>query len=181
MPPCVCLACLRSHPQGYPSLPALAYVCYKLPTSINAAWLSVATCLGLLIVPVAHGVPQDKLVAPGATHNVSCAQLLSHLLGRPYCVSTLLPLQPASSRSAQCAFRTPMSRRPRLSSTRSIDIPPLRPLSAAAILAVLVAAGGCWRVLASRDAAYGLTLVGRRSSRPAMLLLPALQQLPALA
>ena len=31
------------------------YVAYFLPTSINAAWLSVATSVGLLIVPVSYG------------------------------------------------------------------------------------------------------------------------------
>ena len=31
------------------------YVAFFLPTSINAAWLSVASGLGVLIVPVSHG------------------------------------------------------------------------------------------------------------------------------
>ncbi|KAG2449978.1 hypothetical protein HYH02_000082 [Chlamydomonas schloesseri] len=79
--------------RGYPGTPALAYIFYKLPTSINAAWLSVATCLGLLIIPVAHGVGQDRLVVP------------------------------------------------------------------AALLAAAVTAGGVWRMISHRDAAYGLTLV----------------------
>lgn len=38
------------------SLPSsLLYVAYFLPTSINAAWLSVASGLGVLIVPVSYG------------------------------------------------------------------------------------------------------------------------------
>ncbi|KXZ48865.1 hypothetical protein GPECTOR_25g450 [Gonium pectorale] len=57
--------------RGYATMPAGAYVCYKLPTAINAAWLSVATCLGLLIVPVAHGVEQRHLVAPAAILTVA--------------------------------------------------------------------------------------------------------------
>ncbi len=32
------------------------YALFFLPTSINAAWLSVATGLGVLIVPVSYGV-----------------------------------------------------------------------------------------------------------------------------
>ncbi|KAG2429080.1 hypothetical protein HXX76_011320 [Chlamydomonas incerta] len=79
--------------RGYAGTPALAYIFYKLPTSINAAWLSVATCLGLLIIPVAHGVGQDRLVVP------------------------------------------------------------------AALLAAAVTAGGVWRMVSHRDAAYGLTLM----------------------
>ena len=38
------------------SLPSsLLYVVFFLPTSINAAWLSVASGLGVLIVPVSYG------------------------------------------------------------------------------------------------------------------------------
>lgn len=38
------------------SLPSsILYVAYFLPTSINAAWLSVASGLGVLIVPVSRG------------------------------------------------------------------------------------------------------------------------------
>jgi hypothetical protein len=47
-------------------LPVAPLICYRLPSSINAAWLSVATCLGLLIVLVAHGAKQESLVAPAA-------------------------------------------------------------------------------------------------------------------
>ncbi|GFR50689.1 hypothetical protein Agub_g12941 [Astrephomene gubernaculifera] len=79
--------------RGYAAMPAAAYICYKLPTSVNAAWLSVATALGLLIVPVSYGVEPARLVAP------------------------------------------------------------------AAVLAVAVTAGGVWRLLSHRDAAYGLTLI----------------------
>ena len=54
---------------GYPYLTwsaTPAPLLLQLPTSINAAWLSVATCLGLLIIPAAHGVSPDRLVAPAA-------------------------------------------------------------------------------------------------------------------
>ena len=38
------------------SLPdVLLYAAFFLPTSINAAWLSVASGLGVLIVPVSYG------------------------------------------------------------------------------------------------------------------------------
>ena len=33
----------------------LLYVSFLLPTSINAAWLSVASGLGVLIVPLSYG------------------------------------------------------------------------------------------------------------------------------
>ncbi|KAG2482798.1 hypothetical protein HYH03_018288 [Edaphochlamys debaryana] len=55
---------LRS--RGLASMPAACYVCFKLPTSINAAWLTVASALGLLIIPAAHGAKQAALVAPAA-------------------------------------------------------------------------------------------------------------------
>lgn len=38
------------------NIPASLYILFLLPTSINAAWLSVASCLGILIVPVSYGV-----------------------------------------------------------------------------------------------------------------------------
>ncbi|GLC47369.1 hypothetical protein PLESTB_000166000 [Pleodorina starrii] len=79
--------------RGYAAMPAAAYAFYKLPTAVNAAWLSVATALGILIVPVSYGVSQAALVAP------------------------------------------------------------------AAVLTVAVTAGGVWRLLRYRDAAYGLTLI----------------------
>jgi len=34
---------------------SLLYVVFFLPTSINAAWLSVASGLGVLIVPLSYG------------------------------------------------------------------------------------------------------------------------------
>ncbi|PNH12040.1 hypothetical protein TSOC_001051 [Tetrabaena socialis] len=52
--------------RGYAAMPAVAYICFKLPTAINAAWLSVAASLGLLIAPVSYGVAAGKLVAPAA-------------------------------------------------------------------------------------------------------------------
>lgn len=52
--------------RGYVAMPVLVYVLYKLPTAINAAWLSVATALGILIVPVSYGVNQAQLIAPAA-------------------------------------------------------------------------------------------------------------------
>ncbi|GIL62699.1 hypothetical protein Vafri_16875 [Volvox africanus] len=79
--------------RGYAGMPVLAYVFYKLPTAVNAAWLSVAAALGILIVPVSYGVSREQLVAP------------------------------------------------------------------AALLAVAVTAGGLWRLLRHRDAAYGFTLI----------------------
>ncbi|GLI62202.1 hypothetical protein VaNZ11_004793 [Volvox africanus] len=79
--------------RGYAGMPVLAYVFYKLPTAVNAAWISVAAALGILIVPVSYGVSREQLVAP------------------------------------------------------------------AAVLAVAVTAGGLWRLLRHRDAAYGFTLI----------------------
>ena len=46
--------CRLIHTHG--SLPSsILYVAFFLPTSINAAWLSVASGLGVLIVPVSYG------------------------------------------------------------------------------------------------------------------------------
>lgn len=55
---------------GHAGMPALAYVLYKLPTAINTAWLSVATSLGILIIPVAYGAPRGALIAPAAVLTV---------------------------------------------------------------------------------------------------------------
>ncbi|KAK9829449.1 hypothetical protein WJX72_005930 [[Myrmecia] bisecta] len=40
----------------------LLYAAFFLPTSVNTAWLSVATCLGILIVPVSYGVTRHMEV-----------------------------------------------------------------------------------------------------------------------
>lgn len=51
----------RTH-HAFPNLTPLAYILFLWPTSINAAWLSVASAVGWLIVPEAHGVKPQQLI-----------------------------------------------------------------------------------------------------------------------
>ena len=50
---CVCCCRVKRSNGAVPS--SLLYVVFFLPTSINAAWLSVASGLGVLIVPLSYG------------------------------------------------------------------------------------------------------------------------------
>lgn len=56
---------------GVPSA-AVLYSLYCLPTSINTAWLSVATSLGMLVVARAHDVSPASLVVPGMLLAIAC-------------------------------------------------------------------------------------------------------------
>lgn len=56
---------------GVPSA-ALLYSFYCLPTSINTAWLSVASSLGVLVVARAHDIPQSSLGVPAILLAVAC-------------------------------------------------------------------------------------------------------------
>lgn len=40
-------------------LAALAFAAFNVPTSINAAWLSAASCVAVLVVPASRGVARD--------------------------------------------------------------------------------------------------------------------------
>ena len=40
-------------------LSALAFAAFNVPTSINAAWLSAASCVAILVVPASRGVARD--------------------------------------------------------------------------------------------------------------------------
>lgn len=73
--------------RGQASLPSvLLYVLFFLPTSINAAWLSVASGLGVLIVPLSYGhtahleaaaaVTAAVATAAGMSCVVSCVKLM---------------------------------------------------------------------------------------------------------
>lgn len=44
-------------------IPASLYTAYFLPTSINTAWISVASCIGILIVASVQGVPRLEIGA----------------------------------------------------------------------------------------------------------------------
>lgn len=43
-------------------LAALAFAAFNVPTSINAAWLSAASCVAMLVVPASRGVARDAAV-----------------------------------------------------------------------------------------------------------------------
>jgi hypothetical protein len=45
----------------------LIWVLFVLPTSMNAAWMSVASCLGLDVLAVSQGLPKDNELALAAT------------------------------------------------------------------------------------------------------------------
>ena len=38
---------------------ALAFAAFNVPTSLNAAWLSAASCVAMLVVPASRGVARD--------------------------------------------------------------------------------------------------------------------------
>lgn len=71
-------------------LSPVLYAAYYLPTSINTAWLSVASCIGVLIVANVLETPRREygavLLAAGTTaagtasnaHLISCVQALHH-------------------------------------------------------------------------------------------------------
>ena len=42
-------------------LAALAFAAFNVPTSINAAWLSAASCVAMLVVPASRGVARDAV------------------------------------------------------------------------------------------------------------------------
>lgn len=74
--------CRLIHTHGF--LPSsILYVAFFLPTSINAAWLSVASGLGVLIVPVSCG---------STAHVEAEAVILAVIVtaaGRPHCLCML--------------------------------------------------------------------------------------------
>ena len=43
-------------------LAALAFAAFNLPASLNAAWLSAASCVAMLVVPASRGVARDAAV-----------------------------------------------------------------------------------------------------------------------
>ena len=64
--------CRLNHGQG--SLPSiLLSVLFFMPTSINAAWLSVASGLGVLIVPLSYGHTAHLEAAAAVTAAIATA------------------------------------------------------------------------------------------------------------
>lgn len=51
------------------------WVLYVLPTSMNAAWMSVASCLGLDVLAVSQGLPKENELALAATLAVIAAAI----------------------------------------------------------------------------------------------------------
>ena len=56
----------------------LLYVLFFLPTSINAAWLSIASGLGVLIVPLSYGHTAHLEAAAAVTAAVATAAGMAH-------------------------------------------------------------------------------------------------------
>lgn len=64
--------------RGQASLPRiLLYVLFFVPTSINAAWLSIASGLGVLIVPLSYGHTAHLEAAAAVTAAVATAAGMS--------------------------------------------------------------------------------------------------------
>jgi hypothetical protein len=67
---CICWTALRTYalvtadPPVGPGL--LVWTLYVLPTSMNAAWMSVASCLGLDVLAVSQGIPANNEVTLAA-------------------------------------------------------------------------------------------------------------------
>jgi hypothetical protein len=60
-------ALLDAAPSADQGLPLSLWVLYVLPTSLNAAWMSVAACLGLDVLAVSQGLPAANELQLAAT------------------------------------------------------------------------------------------------------------------